>query len=102
MSPGGVVGGATLFAVGAGCGYLVAVVGHLVFWPQDCTVASCTGLDEVPWPIGLAGGLIGGAGYTALGLAAGLPGRRRPPGAITGAVPDVPGGPNVPLPPWAS
>jgi hypothetical protein len=76
-----------LFAVGAVCGYLAAVVGHLIFWPPDCTVSSCTGLDEVAWPIGLAGGLIGGAVYTVLGLAAGLP-RRWVPAAI----PDVPGG----------
>src|SRR5919198_21395 len=88
LSPTCVVGSATLFAVGAVCGYLAAVVGHLIFWPPDCAVSSCTGLDELAWPIGLVGGLIGGAVYTMLGMAAGLPRRRVPPAEI----PDVPGG----------
>jgi Domain of unknown function (DUF4870) len=92
LSPAAVVCGGTLFATGAVCGYLAAVVGHLILRPQDCTVAACTGLDEVAWPIGVAGGLVGGASYTALGLAAGLPGRRWAPGEISGELTDVPGG----------
>jgi Domain of unknown function (DUF4870) len=86
LSPAGVVGGVTLFAVGAVCGWLATVVGHLIVWPPDCTVSACTGLDEVAWPIGLVGGLTGGVVYAVLGLAAGLPRRW-----IPAVIPDFPG-----------